>query len=83
MGLRVTINDAIFDGKTVSITYSIESEQDLGDDPMILDHLDIKGSTGQAGSSAISKIDENHYVGLITASSINLMNEDTVKINGI
>ena len=47
---------------------------------MIYGTLDIKGSTGQAGTSAISKIDENHYVGLITASSMNLRNEDTVKI---
>ena len=79
-GITVTINDAIYDGKTVSITYSIETEQDLGNDPMIYGTLDIKGSTGQAGTSAISKIDENHYVGLITASSMNLRNEDTVKI---
>ncbi|MCM3651039.1 DUF4179 domain-containing protein [Metabacillus litoralis] len=79
-GIRVTINDAIYDGKTVSVTYSIESDQDLGNDPIILGHLDIKGSTGQAGSSKISKVDENHYVGLITASSINLTNEDTVEI---
>ncbi|KAA9029132.1 DUF4179 domain-containing protein [Niallia endozanthoxylica] len=79
-GITVTINDAIYDGKTVSITYSIESDQDLGNDPIILGHLDIKGSTGQAGSSTISKVDENHYVGLITASSMNLTNEDTVKI---
>ena len=29
-GITVTINDAIYDGKTVTITYTIESEQDLG-----------------------------------------------------
>ena len=79
-GITVTINDAIYDGKTVSVTYSIKTEQDLGKDPMVLGTLDIKGSTGQAGTSAISKVDENHYVGLITASSMNLRNEDTVKI---
>ncbi|MFZ0443225.1 MAG: DUF4179 domain-containing protein [Bacillus sp. (in: firmicutes)] len=78
--ITVTINDAIYDGKTVSITYSIESNQDLGNNPMIGGQIDIKGSTGQAGTSTISKVDENHYVGLITASSMNLMNEDTVKI---
>lgn len=79
-GIRVTINEAIYDGKTVSVTYSIESDQDLGNDPIIFDYLDIKGSTGMAGSSQISKVDENHYVGLITASSINLNDEDTVNI---
>ena len=49
-GISVTINDAIYDGKTVSVTYSIESDQDLGNDPIILGILDIKGSKGQAGS---------------------------------
>lgn len=79
-GIKVTINDAIYDGQTVSVTYSIESNQDLGDDPIIFDHLDIKGSTGTAGSSKISKVDKNHYVGLVTASSFNLTDEDTIKI---
>ena len=50
--------------KQFLVTYSIESDQDLGNDPIILEFLDIKGSTGQAGSSTISKVDDNHYVGL-------------------
>ncbi|HHW35731.1 MAG TPA: DUF4179 domain-containing protein [Bacillales bacterium] len=79
-GIKVTINDAIYDGQTVSVTYSIESDRDLGDDPIIFDHLDIKGSTGTAGSSKISKVDENHYVGLVTASSFNVTDEETIKI---
>lgn len=29
-GVKVTINDVISDGRTLSITYSLESEQDLG-----------------------------------------------------
>ena len=33
-----------------------------------------------AGSSKISKVDENNYVGLITASSFNLNDEDNVNI---
>lgn len=79
-GIRVTINDAIYDGKTVSLTYSIESEYDLGDDPFIHEFLDIKGSNGQAGSSIISKVDDNHYVGLVTASNLGLTNDETVKV---
>ncbi len=30
-GIKITVNDAVFDGKTVTLTYSIESEQDLGE----------------------------------------------------
>ena len=54
-GIKVTINDAVFDGETVTITYSIESDKDLGEDPIILDTLDIKGSTGNAGTSGYFK----------------------------
>ena len=35
-GVKVTINDVISDGRTLSITYSLESEQDLREDPIIL-----------------------------------------------
>ncbi|WP_318618306.1 DUF4179 domain-containing protein [Sporosarcina sp. YIM B06819] len=65
-GIKITINDAVFDGETVAITYSIESDRDLGEAPSTL-HLgsaDIKGATGAAGSSHVTKVDDYHYVGL-------------------
>ena len=65
-GIRITINNVIFDGKTVFLTYSLESEQDLGDSPFLYDSFEIKGATSQTGSSQISKVDNNRYVGLIT-----------------
>ena len=81
-GIKVTINDAIFDGKTVAITYSIESEKDLGDDITTFGSPDIKGSTGMAGSSKISKVDDYHYVGLYRAIPIDLasIGKDSVDI---
>ena len=63
-GIKITINDAIFDGETVSITYSIESDRDLGENPTIFPMPTIMDSTGYTASSHISKIDEYHYVGL-------------------
>ena len=71
-GIKVTINDAVFDGKTVAITYSIDSEKDLGDDITTFGSPDIKGSIGMAGSSKISKVDDYHYVGLYRATPIDL-----------
>lgn len=62
-GIKITINDAVFDGETVAITYSIESDRDLGE-VLYMGTPDIKGSTGMAGSSGITKIDDYHYVGL-------------------
>ncbi|MGY3313013.1 hypothetical protein ACV242_001509 [Peribacillus simplex] len=41
-GLTFTINDAIYDGKTVTITYTIESEEDLGDGSFYIPGPNIK-----------------------------------------
>jgi hypothetical protein len=79
-GIKITINDAIYDGETVSIAYSLESNQDLGDAPYLFGLLDIKGSDGSAGSNQISKVDENNYVGLMTSTGFNRKENDTVNI---
>lgn len=79
-GIKVTINDAIFDGETVSLTYTIESDKDLGEDPFIHGNPDFKGSKGMAGSSRISKVDKNYYVGIYRATDLNRTDEDKVKI---
>ncbi|MCA0970549.1 DUF4179 domain-containing protein [Halobacillus litoralis] len=68
-GIQVTLNDAIFDGKTVTLTYSIITEKDLGEDLMVKDSLAIRGVSGLTGFSQIQKVDENEYVGLVTMTS--------------
>ena len=45
-GIKITINDAVFDGETVAITYSIESDRDLGEDLTIFDRLILKDPMG-------------------------------------
>ncbi|MCD8502157.1 MAG: DUF4179 domain-containing protein [Bacillaceae bacterium] len=67
-GITVTINDAVFDGKTISLTYSIESEHDLGEEIHITDPLQVEGTNGVTGGSQIKKVDENNYVGILTRS---------------
>ena len=79
-GIKVTLNDAIFDGKTISLTYSIESEHDLGDNPILEDSLDIKGVSSQSGSARISKVDDHQYVGIVTASNLDRDQEDVAKV---
>ncbi len=79
-GVKITINDAIYDGKTVLLTYSIESEQDLGDQPRIGGYLDIKETSGGSGSQHISKVGENQYVGLITGSRLDEKDVDSVNV---
>ena len=79
-GVKITLNDAIYDGKTVSLTYTIESEKDLGDDPWINDFLDIKGAEGMGGSNQLAKVGDRQYVGLITGSNLGTNELDTVKV---
>ncbi|MCU5105956.1 DUF4179 domain-containing protein [Bacillus cereus] len=80
-GIKITINDAIFDGKTVSINYSIESNRDLGGNPSTLDFLTIKGAGVQSGSNEITKVADRKYTGLIkTSSDLVSSKETTVNI---
>ncbi|WP_054027023.1 DUF4179 domain-containing protein [Bacillus sp. FJAT-28004] len=82
-GIKITIKEAIFDGKSVTLTYALESNQDLGDDPNLHGLLDAKGSLGGSQSSQITKVDENSYVGLVQ-SNIEFRNQmelDHVNIN--
>lgn len=74
-GIKITINDAIFDGETVAITYSIESDRDLGEDLTSFDTPSIKGATGATGSSYITQIDEHHYIGLDKITPSGFMSE--------
>lgn len=68
-GIKFTVNDAVFDGKTVSITYSIESEQDLGENAGISSPK-IKGMNATGGISRTSEIGKNKYVGVLTVSNL-------------
>lgn len=68
-GIKITVKDAVFDGKTVTLTYSIESEQDLGE------HAGttlpkIEGMNALGGSDRTTKIDTNKYVGILTVSNL-------------
>lgn len=79
-GIKMTINDAVYDGKTVAITYSIESERDLGELVKLNDMATIrKGNYGMGGRSQISKIDDTHYVGLDEVTFFDLTS-DTIDI---
>lgn len=80
-GIKFTVHDATYDGQTVSLTYSIESDQDLGDNPFALDFLIIKGAGGTSGRNEIKKVDKYKYVGLVTASTLEATTEDSVNIH--
>ncbi|MDF2506098.1 DUF4179 domain-containing protein [Clostridium sp.] len=67
-GISVTIKDAIFDGKTLSYTYEIKSDKDLGGSPILggmgTSGVSIKGyKGGMTGTSGTKKVNDNTYVG--------------------
>ncbi|WP_313891176.1 DUF4179 domain-containing protein [Psychrobacillus sp.] len=77
-GVAITINDAIFDGETIAVTYSVKSEKPLGDNPFIMDTLGVRGTNRMSGSLGITKVDDYNYVGLITASNFEEDDRDVV-----
>ena len=82
-GVAITIKDAIFDRKTVSYTYEIKSDKDLGESLMLNGApLSIKGyEGGMTGGSRIKKVSENTYIGQDNKTIHEEKNEVTCKLN--
>ncbi|MFB5198529.1 DUF4179 domain-containing protein [Neobacillus sp. KR4-4] len=77
-GVKFTINDAVFDGKTVTLTYSIESNQDLGNAGISMPK--IRGMKALGGTGKTSKINSNKYVGILTVSDLENKKLDVANI---
>jgi hypothetical protein len=67
-GVKFTVNDAVFDGKTLTLTYTIESAQDIGNAGISMPH--IEGINAMGGTGKTTKIDKNKYIGILTASNM-------------
>jgi hypothetical protein len=82
-GVSITIKDAIFDGKTISYTYEIESNKDLGENPDIscagLSVEDYDG--GITGSSQVKRVSKNTYVGQDNFTIFDEKNEVNCELN--
>ncbi|MBD8034899.1 DUF4179 domain-containing protein [Solibacillus merdavium] len=64
-GIKLSIIDGVFDGKTLFLTYTIETDIDLGEKPAI-NSLPIYGDTGLVSSEQLVKTDEGKYISLMT-----------------
>lgn len=78
-GIKISINDAVFDGRTVTLTYSIESEQDLGEHVRTSLPI-IEGMNAHGGTSKTTKIDTNKYVGIQTVSHLEKKTLDVANV---
>ncbi|MDX8342130.1 DUF4179 domain-containing protein [Rossellomorea sp. YZS02] len=66
-GVTVLIDNAVYDGTNITVSYAIETDKDFGESMNIgANWFDIVGSNGSGGSSEITKISDNRYVGIST-----------------
>jgi len=81
-GIKVTINEAVFDGRVLYVTYEIESDKDLGPSPEIIGVPKINFSHTFFGGfkKEVKKTDENKYVGM-TTGELNLQGKGLEKGN--
>lgn len=81
-GINITVNDAVFDGTNITLTYTIESDKDLGETIMIWDWIKIKGyeHSGNTVSSKFIKVDDNTYVGQENINIFDLAQSPTENI---
>lgn len=63
-GIDIMIENAVYDGTNVMVTYAVQTELVLGDNPRATGWLDIKESSGMSGSGSIEKINDTTYVGV-------------------
>jgi len=80
-GIKMTVNEAIYDGNTVILTFTIESEEDLGENPEIYQTPFIKDESGGATPSKISKSEDNIYRGMTDFEAHNGHDEARVQWN--
>ncbi|AOY77527.1 DUF4179 domain-containing protein [Clostridium formicaceticum] len=65
-GIQITVKDAIFDGKTITYTYEINTDKDLGEHPIIglgSSFSIVNYIGGLGGSEQVEKVAEGIYIG--------------------
>ena len=65
-GISMMIENAVFDGTSLTVTYALETTERLGKDLYPTGRFDIKGTTGGAATSKVEKINDTSYVGFET-----------------
>ncbi|MET0786020.1 MAG: DUF4179 domain-containing protein, partial [Paenisporosarcina sp.] len=63
-GTSVMIENAVFDGTSLTVSYAIETNVDLGPSPRMSDPFDVKGASGIGSHGTIQKISDTKFVGV-------------------
>lgn len=62
-GIEVTLNQGIYDGRTLSLTYTIKTAKDFGESPYLDSGVDVDFAQGTAGSEQLKRVSPGVYVG--------------------
>ncbi|QIB68110.1 DUF4179 domain-containing protein [Aminipila butyrica] len=71
-GIEVTLNQGVYDGRTLSLTYTIKTGKDLGEDLYLREDIEVPSVTGYGGSQQLKQVSPGVYVG---QSNYNLFTE--------
>ncbi|MFC4408912.1 DUF4179 domain-containing protein [Chungangia koreensis] len=65
-GIDIEIAEAIYDGTSITITFGIQSDKDLGEHPVFGETLKTNGSLEGGSSIWTKKVSDTSYAGVIT-----------------
>ncbi|MGD6897690.1 DUF4179 domain-containing protein [Bacillus sp. OG2] len=63
-GIDIMIEDAVYDGTNIIVTYAIQTDKNLGASPRSEGWIDVKDATAIGGTGTIEKINDTTYAGL-------------------
>ena len=65
-GIEITLNEVIFNGRTLNLTYTVKTDRDLGKYISLGGEATLKGKGIQSGggSSRFEQVDKNTYIGI-------------------
>ncbi|MGM9967787.1 DUF4179 domain-containing protein [uncultured Rummeliibacillus sp.] len=63
-GIDVSVEKAVYDGTNIILTYTIQTEAELGDNPRVDGMLDIPKANSSGSISNIRKINDTTYAGI-------------------
>lgn len=67
-GLTIMIDNAVYDGTNITVTYAIETEHDFGEtmQEKAPNWFDVAGSNVMGGTEQIKRISDTRYIGIST-----------------
>ncbi|MCH7323241.1 DUF4179 domain-containing protein [Solibacillus sp. MA9] len=86
-GISITVTDAVYDKENITIAYTIKSEKDLGERPVLLEDIivdefvDQYKHSGYSKNYLVKKIDEHEYAVLYVYELITGSKPETINIS--